>query len=453
MATNHDDLADDNPLPLVQLRSRVSPSTYAWLECVEREDAKFLAELDETALSINLFSRNGGTKDNDNDQANTRDEEEDVFVRVQTWSTSTIYPDGYMYSNVNSTNNSNEQPPAMKKDDFDDDDNNKKTNSDSSSVTIQYILSNAGGGHGDDLWAAARHVGNVLADPVQCRHILSILSEKKKRDNDDDDDEGFCTTTSGEEKNDRHRHHHHPLWGLKFLELGAGGGVPSWTALQCGAHVVCTDQKIPNRLRCLAESAERNVRLLRQQQKERRRRRRKKRQQQQELVNHKSGVNDDDHFDNHVAMAQVCPYDWGTSTEEIVEALQACGGAAGDTPPPSKTDTHCSCCCSCCCLFDVIVAADCIYLPECHTVLLQSIHQLLKPSGRGVALLPFALHGNTPDDTVWAIADLAQQPPFEFHVDILEAKQLTPQSQGMESKRGLVHTLRLTLPPPSSSSS
>ena len=43
--------------------------------------------------------------------------------------------------------------------------------------------------------------------------------------------------------------------------------------------------------------------------------------------------------------------------------------------------------------FDVIVAADCMYMPWLHTELLDSIDLLL--SDRGVALMPFALHGNT----------------------------------------------------------
>jgi hypothetical protein len=63
-------------------------------------------------------------------------------------------------------------------------------------------------------------------------------------------------------------------------------------------------------------------------------------------------------------------------------------------------------------------------------------------SKSGVALLPFALHGNTDDDDVWRIVDRAKEKGFM--VDTLTKAQLTPQGQGMEPKQGLVHTVRLT---------
>jgi hypothetical protein len=59
-----------------------------------------------------------------------------------------------------------------------------------------------------------------------------------------------------------------------------------------------------------------------------------------------------------------------------------------------------------------------------------------------VALLPFALHSNVGDDKVWGIIDLAREKGF--HVESLEPQQLSPQAFHMDSKRALVHTLRLT---------
>jgi predicted nicotinamide N-methyase len=110
------------------------------------------------------------------------------------------------------------------------------------------------------------------------------------------------------------------------------------------------------------------------------------------------------------------PYDWGSSVDEITSAL--------------NNDE----------LFDVVVAADCCYMPWLQPKLLDSIQMLM--SDRGVALIPFALHGNAADDDVWAIVDRAREKGF--HVEVLEPKQLTPPNPGMESKQALVQTVRLT---------
>jgi len=109
---------------------------------------------------------------------------------------------------------------------------------DGNSVQVKYILSSAGGGHGDDLWAASRHIANIFADDEKCREILgpAIIPESINEN--------------------------HILMGSNFVELGAGAGVPSWTALKCCARVVCTDQSIPDRILCIAESAERSRRVL-----------------------------------------------------------------------------------------------------------------------------------------------------------------------------------------------
>ncbi|CAB9508775.1 and lysine N-methyltransferase EFM7 [Seminavis robusta] len=324
---------DDDPLPLSALKHRLSEKTYQWLEAAE-----FPTEDDEGLhfVGFSLSSAND-------------DEDEEQWTRVQDWCSSASTPDGVggYY---------NQEELGAPKD---------------GGIKVQYILSSASGGHGDDLWAASRHVANLLADKDQCRKLLG------------------ASQTEG-----------HPLAGRSFLELGAGGGVPSWTAQWCGARVVvCTDQSIPDRIRCLAECAERNGRRI----------------QQQQLPKQKE-------------TARVAPYDWGSSIDEVVSFL---------TPEEnSKTmDNNRS-------LFDVIVAADCIYMPELHTKLIDSLRRLLHPQ-RGVALLPFALHGNTDDTRVWTIIETAQE--FGFKVENLGSVQLTPQADGMDAKRALVHMLRLTV--------
>lgn len=249
--------------------------------------------------------------------------------------------------------------------------NARKIDEDGAVNTI-YILSEALAGFGDQVWASSRHVSNCLANADRCREILSPL----------------LTSTSSTHREE------HPLLGTSFLELGAGAGVPSWTAMHCGARVVCTDQAVTDRIRCIAECAERNYCEM------------------------KDNLPEDDERLVNAAKTKVYPYNWGDDVHEVSHALSSDGKER----------------------FDVIVGADCVYMPWLHKELLQSIEMLL--SDRGVALLPFALHGNAKDGEVWGIADKAKT--MGFSVAILEKQQLTPQKSCMEAKQGLVHTVRLS---------
>ena len=189
----------------------------------------------------------------------------------------------------------------------------------------------------------------------------------------------------------------HPLWGLAFVELGAGAGVPSWTAMHCGARVVCTDQAVPDRIRCIAECAERNFRE----------------------INNQGGSADTE----QIAMAtkaRACALDWGGPVDQVLECLDV-----------NKKER-----------FDVIVAADCCYMPWLQPQLLESIFALM--SDCGVAFVPFALHGNAKDEDVWGIVDRAKERGFQ--TEILEPKQLTPPHSGMGPKQALVQTVKLTKP-------
>jgi len=309
---------DDAPLPLQDLSDRLSENTFAWL-CNEE------AEQEETPAAAN----------------NIFDNENEYYQRVHSWTSSTSNPDGIGDYKEN-THRSHEDD----------------------AVSVKYILSDASGGHGDDLWAASRHVSNLLANHETCRQLLNT-----------------------------NNNHDHPLLGMTFLELGAGGGVPSWTAMKCGARVVCTDQPIANRIRCMAESAQRNL---------------------GDMI---SELSSDDERLVYAQQARVCPYLWGDLSVEKV----TCG----------EDDKL---------RFDVIVAADCIYNPKFQPALLDSIQRFMAQDG--VALLPFALHGNTDDEKVWNILELAKTEGW--NVETLESQQLSPQAKSMNPKRGLVHMLRLT---------
>ena len=81
-------------------------------------------------------------------------------------------------------------------------------------------------------------------------------------------------------------------------------------------------------------------------------------------------------------------------------------------------------------------------MPWWHKELLESIYNLL--SDKGVAIIAWALHGNTDDQDVMKIVDRARDRGFV--VEVLDSQQLTPPKAGMEAKQGLVHIARLTKP-------
>lgn len=375
------------PLPLEDLKAWIpSSDIYEWLEEGDAKAAAFQAELDaEGADQIaNLFGSN-----NNNNDSNADDEEEasvassdqsdadfEGFVgRIRVWTSSSTHVDGFgsKYHGVEA-----------------DTDNDTK---EKDGIRIVYIISESWEGYGDLLWASSRHLANQFADPTQCRSLLAPL----------------WTTRVGLGKDDEQDFH--PLTNLKVLELGAGCGVPSLMAMKCGARVVCTDLDNPNRIRCIAESMERNWREMK---------------------------NKGEIYPN-ATLARACPFRWGASTEPVAKASilrnleqserAADGdGAAIERPKTSET-------------FDVICATDCLFMPWLHYDLLAGMDELLAPDG--VIVLAFAIHeAYSKDSEVWAFVDKAKEKGFD--VEIMEAVQLTPPSKGMAAKQGLVHKLRLT---------
>lgn len=316
-----------DPLPLTDLKAWLSDESYRWIEEDDINQAKFQKELEEEA-SPNLFG------DDDSDSG---------IERVQEWRSSSTHPDGV--GGFHTTDGPAELSGEC--------------------IAIKFILSESYEGFGDTLWASARHVANLLADPGSCSNVLK-LEEKKSSS--------------------------HPLLGKSIVELGAGAGVPSWTAMKCGARVVSTDLASANRIRCMAECIERNYRDMKL----------------DDMDANGSVLQNADH-----ARAAPCP--WG----KPVEAVLALNGHKR---------------------FDVLVAADCCYMPLFHDEMLDTIANLLDDNG--VALIPFALHGNTKDESVWGIVEKAKDKGFS--VEQLPTQQLSPPCVGMEKKQGLVHTLRLT---------
>lgn len=338
------DCNDRAPIQLSILNKWVSSSTHAWLQAAETKEKTRQAELDDDDLIFTaaLFQS----------EADKQEELELQRHRIQSWKTSVDNPDGVF--------------------DWLEDGDTAAANSNPSDIRVIYIISDSTEGHGSTLWPSSRHVSNLLGNKESCQQALLPLMQKKQK----------IENTAK-----------HPLEGISFVELGAGAGVPSWTAMRCGARVVCTDQAVPDRIRCIAECAERNYRDM------------------TEIVCDKEVL-------DNAKLTRACPYNWGESIDEVTSSL----------------GTHEK--------FDVVVAADCCYMPLLQTKLLQSIDLLM--SRDGVALIPFALHGNASDEDVWAVVDRAKE--MGFVVEVLEPKQLTPSVFGMAEKRGLVQTVRLTRP-------
>ena len=377
-----------SPPSLIELRPFLSRETYEWL-CQHEEKAgtedddddhsNEHEEVDEACCAAALFGGGGGEDQDD-------DEEDEAVSRVYGWTSSLTSPDG-----IGGYDSPGAPAPSSA-------DSAESTASSSSSIVpiikVHYVLSDSGGGHGDDVWAASRHIANIMADPDKCQELL-MLEDKE---------------TTGK----------HPLQGLTFIELGAGAGIPSWTAFKAGcSYVVCTDQNIPNRIRCLAECAKLNY----------------DDGTSQEKWFHHPNNNNNNNARLQRQEVKVCPYNWGESVTDSVMMmkLEASVGTGNEDNDALSSKYPIK--------FDVVVAADCIYMPECHEILLDSFKILLK-SGTGIGLLPFALHGNTSDESVWEIVDKAKSKGFV--ADVLKSQQLTPQIHNMNPKRGLVHMVRLS---------
>jgi predicted nicotinamide N-methyase len=361
------------PLPLSELKRWMSEDVFLWIREGDEKQLKLDKELEEHAYmnASNLF----GETESDSE------EEENRRRRVQHWSSSTTSPDGVGGFQQRKSSSSSVVKTEV-----------RGSGDGHGDVNIVFILSDSYEGFGDILWSSARYVANTISNPITCRELLSPLLLSLR-----DDDNDLDNLSSQQ----------HPLQGTSFLEVGAGAGVPSWAAMKCGANVVCTDLKDTNRIRSMAECAERNFRQIGD--------------------------------DNHILLAnaiktRVCPHDWGSPIDDVVKALNNDSGC-NENDNDNDNDKQQR-------LFDVIIAADCCYMPWWHSELLDSIHKLL--SDRGVAIISFALHGNTDDDDVWKLVDRAKYRGFV--VEVLESQQLSPPSAAMESKQGLVHTVRLTKP-------
>lgn len=171
-----------------------------------------------------------------------------------------------------------------------------------------------------------------------------------------------------------------PAWETcRVLELGSGVGLPSCCALRHGATVCASD--LPNeRLLALATSLRLNLKIL--------------------------------EAAGRSAVARVKPHIWGQDAKKLCEE--------GD--------------------FHLILCNDCLYMPELHKDLLESIDTCLALTGS--ALICFSFHDTAPEAAILGFFELARGRGFQVR-DLAE-RQLAPRCSNMALRRSYVYAKVLT---------
>lgn len=414
---NYDEL--DPELSLNQLVPFISDATYDWLYDAEEKERvwqkiqkamQFFERKTQQSSSSSSSSSPNNSKEEKKTTTDSNGESNEnastpVVVpprQVCHWTTSLEDPDGFGQIGVEIVKNHKEDTVEQEQQQQQE---HREENTACSTLTLFYILSGYHWqGFGNQLWAPSRHISNQLADADQCHELLAPLFRSSSSTSRNTSD--------------------HPLTGKSFVELGAGAGLPSWTAMRRGARVVATDQGVPGRIRCMAECAARNWNEV-------------------VVMSAQQSKNDDDDNDNEQRIDEgamplvsgfhrpkVCPHNWGTPVDAVFQTLYGDDDNQQNDVGVVVDDPR----------FDIVIAADCCFMPWFYPELLTSIDRLL--SDQGVAILSFGLHGNVRDDEVWSLLDQARDGGFQ--VEQLKSQQMTPQSTDMKLKQGLVHTIRLT---------
>jgi predicted nicotinamide N-methyase len=390
--TIEDIFSSTDELPLDALRDFVLEETYEWLE---DEDQKQRAWL-KIQRSLQAFQQQQAGP------ATSAPSSEPQQPRVCEWSSSQLNPDGYGGIDEALPIEGRIPHDVTKVSPEDVVVHPEASIKENGSITVKYILSDNWQGFGNQVWAAARHLANMLVDPERCRLLLSINSQSIETSSSRDSDQYL-----------------HPLQGLWFCELGAGAAIPSWTALRMGARVVTLDQAIAGRIRVVAECAARNWHDV------------------QSLAKQEEQDCDTATSNRSVYRPVVFPHDWAAPVDDLLLFL----GAYEPSRDRQQHDLQQNDVATNHPLFDVVVATECLFMPWFYSDLLDSIESLL--SKGGVAILTSALHGNVPEEEVWGFVDLAEERGFVVDQPV-PPTQLTPQKADMKLKQALVYTIRLT---------
>eukprot|EP00438_Fugacium_kawagutii_P028001 Skav212565 [mRNA] locus=scaffold2183:37832:38125:- [translate_table: standard] len=84
--------------------------------------------------------------------------------------------------------------------------------------------------------------------------------------------------------------------------------------------------------------------------------------------------------------------------------------------------------------FDLILCNDCLYIPDLHEDLLDSICNSLSPEG--VALICFSFHQTAPESVILGFFDIAETKGLK--VNDFGERQLPPRCSNMDSARSYV---------------
>jgi predicted nicotinamide N-methyase len=89
----------------------------------------------------------------------------------------------------------------------------------------------------------------------------------------------------------------------------------------------------------------------------------------------------------------------------------------------------------------LLLAADCIYNPQCHVALLDSANAFIDESN-GLFIVAYSFHSNVSDDAVLHFFTIATTHPYQFHI-VQELQHDYPQGQvgigGTDPARGAVY--------------
>ena len=221
-------------------------------------------------------------------------------------------------------------------------------------LSVAYTLASGSAyGHGDEVWAAA-----------------VCLAER------------LCASSGRAELLGANLAAEVPLQGLRVLELGAGGAIPSWVCAALGATTVASDYPSLGSVAAMLRGALENG------------------------YGEPPGPN--------LASAgrvSVVPHCWG---ESVAPLLAAPGREFDEDAAQGGGD-----------LFDIVLACDCIYDPGSHAPLLRTLCATLRSASattasptaadkmgarlpRSCGLVAFSFHGNTADENIWAFFSLAE---------------------------------------------
>mmetsp|Transcript_27722 Transcript_27722/g.75549 ORF Transcript_27722/g.75549 Transcript_27722/m.75549 type:complete len:363 (-) Transcript_27722:214-1302(-) len=142
---------------------------------------------------------------------------------------------------------------------------------------------------------------------------------------------------------------------FRSLELGAGTAVPSLFLADRVMKMETTEKSSPTKI-CITDAKQyRNIKQI--------------------LLS----VGMQNTTNNSNVQFEVHPHNWGEFDEYIPRREAAGNGSAND--------------------YDLVIVSDCIYDPEYHEALLETLAHTLALGGR--AVLSFSLHGNVEDEVIW----------------------------------------------------